>query len=86
MVNARLSWVAPTENVDGTPLEDLAGYRIYHGTASRDYAAPPIAVTDPSAVSYELTLTSGTHYVAMTAIDAEGNESAFSNEVVKTAP
>lgn len=27
----RISWTAPTTNADGTPLVDLAGYRIYRG-------------------------------------------------------
>ncbi|MFQ5610302.1 MAG: putative Ig domain-containing protein, partial [Woeseiaceae bacterium] len=26
-----VSWTAPTLNADGTPLVDLAGYRIYYG-------------------------------------------------------
>src|SRR6266850_2451987 len=28
------SWVAPTTNADGSPLTDLAFYRLYFGTAS----------------------------------------------------
>jgi hypothetical protein len=31
---ATLTWDAPTTNADGTPLTDLAGYRIYYGTTS----------------------------------------------------
>ena len=34
---ATLSWVAPSTNEDGTPLTDLAGYKIYYGTASGNY-------------------------------------------------
>jgi hypothetical protein len=30
---ATLSWTAPDENTDGTPLINLAGYRIYYGTS-----------------------------------------------------
>ena len=29
--------VAPSINEDGTPLTDLAGYKIYYGTASGNY-------------------------------------------------
>jgi len=29
----RLSWSAPTQNADGTPLTDLQGYYIYAGDA-----------------------------------------------------
>jgi hypothetical protein len=34
---AILTWEAPTKNTDGTPLLDLAGYKIYCEPASRDY-------------------------------------------------
>ena len=80
-----LNWVAPDENVDGTPLTDLAGYRIYYGTASRDYSGM-VQVNNPAETSHTLSLASGDYYVAMTALDQEGNESAYSNEVLKTAP
>ncbi len=77
-----LAWQAPTENVDGTPLTDLGGYRIYYGDTSRSYTES-VEVTEPGADSYALTLSSGQYYFAMTAVDADGNESAYSNEVVK---
>ena len=80
-----LNWVAPTENVDGTPLTDLARYRVYYGTSSRSYGTP-VQVNNPAATSVQITAASGDYYVAMTAIDAEGNESAYSNEVLKTVP
>jgi hypothetical protein len=32
--SATLSWAAPTENMDGTPLTNLAGYQIYYGTSA----------------------------------------------------
>ena len=28
------SWTAPTTNADGSPLTDLAFYRVYYGTAN----------------------------------------------------
>src|SRR5690606_32266329 len=34
---AELSWEAPTENEDGSPLTDLAGYKIYWGTQPDEY-------------------------------------------------
>ena len=80
-----LNWVAPDENEDGTPLTDLAGYRIYYGTSSRDYTGM-VELNDPFDTSHTLSLASGDYYVAMTALDQEGNESAYSNEVLKTAP
>lgn len=77
-----LAWQAPTENVDGTPLTDLAGYRIFYGEQSRSYTEE-LALTDAAATDHSLTLPSGYYYFALTAVDAAGNQSAFSNEVVK---
>ena len=79
----QLSWVAPDENVDGSTLTDLAGYRIYYGTSSRDYS-DMVSLNNPAATAHTLTLASGDYYVAMTAMDADGNESGYSNEVIKT--
>jgi len=80
-----LSWKAPTENVDGSALTDLAEFRIYFGDSSRSYSET-LNVTDPSVESQALELASGTWFFAMTAVDADGNESGLSNEVIKTAP
>ena len=77
-----LSWVAPTTNSDGTALTaltDLAGYKVYYGTASGVYGTP----TDAGNVTtYSLTgLTKGTtYYVAVTAYDTSNNESVKSTE------
>lgn len=80
-----LSWVGPTQNVDGSPLTDLAGYRLYVGLSRGAYGTPS-ALLDAGASSHELDLETGTYYLAMTAVDADGNESAFSNEIERTAP
>ncbi len=79
-----VSWSAPTENVDGTPLDDLNGYRVYYGDFSGSYVGSE-DVADSLATTANLTLAAGDYYVAMTAIDIDGNESDFSNEVFKTA-
>ena len=78
----QLSWVAPTQNVDGTPLTNLAGYRVYYGTQSGTYS-DSVDVNDASATQIGISAPMTPHYVAMTAIDADGNESTYSNEVVK---
>ena len=79
----QLCWQPPTENVDGTPLTDLAGYRIYWGDASRDYYGMQLE-PDAAATCAEVIIDPGTYYFAMTAFDADDNESGFSNEVTKT--
>ncbi len=80
---ASLSWVAPTTNVDGTPLTDLAGYKIYYGTSSGNYTSN---INIGNATNYQVAnLTNGLiYYFAVTASDTSGNESGYSNEASKT--
>jgi hypothetical protein len=66
-------------------LTDLSGYRIYYGSESRNYS-DQVEINDATASSHTLSLSSGDYFVAMTALDRDGNESAYSNEVVKTSP
>jgi hypothetical protein len=80
---AQLSWTAPTENVDGTPLTDLAGYRVHWGTARRNYSQNA-RIDGASNRQYAVTLSPGTWYFAVTAVNAAGEESAYSGEVSKT--
>lgn len=77
-----LSWNPPTTNEDGSPLTDLAGYKIYYGTSSRNYS---FYINVGNVNSYTVNnLTEGaTYYFAVTAYDNSGNESKFSNEVSK---
>ncbi len=82
--NMSLSWVAPTENVDGSALTDLAGYSVYFGDQSRIYLGS-IDVNNANATSFNVSVPAGDYFVAMTARDGDGNESAYSNEVLKTA-
>ena len=79
-----LTWTPPTTNVDGTGLNDLAGYRIYYGTASGAYSNM-IDLTTPGLTSYVIeNLPLDTYYFVVTAYDYNNNESAYSNEVTKT--
>jgi putative Ig domain-containing protein len=79
-----LSWTPPTSNEDGSPLNDLAGYRIYWGTAQGVYqnSAP---IDNPGMATYVLdNLTPNKYYFVATAVDTSGNESAFSTVASKT--
>lgn len=78
-----LSWSPPARNRDGTPLTDLAGYRIHWGRSSRVYQRA-LLIGDPDATEHTLILPVGTYYLAMTAHNRAKRTSAFSNEVVKT--
>jgi len=80
-----VSWTAPTQNEDGTPLVDLAAYKFYYGTSSGNYT-DSVRVDNPGITTYLIeNLPAGTYYIAATAINAGEEESAFSNEAVKTA-
>ena len=72
---ATLSWAAPTTNVDGTPLTDLAGYKVHFGTSPGVYTS--IVVGDVT--SYQIDgLTKGkTYYFTVTAYDTKGSESDY---------
>jgi hypothetical protein len=79
-----LSWQPPTQNADGTPLTDLAGYNIYVGTGSSNYDYRQVRVDNPGLSSYVVeNLEPGTYYFAATSFNASGVESAFSGEAVK---
>jgi hypothetical protein len=84
-----LRWQAPTQNVDGSPLDDLAGYIVYWGTQSRNYTGVgggSFTINSPSTTQWEANLAPGAYYFALKAFDTDGNESAYSNEVLKPIP
>lgn len=81
--SADLSWTAPTQNVDGSALTNLAGYKVYWGNAPRAYASSA-SVSGAGTTTFTTNLTPGTWYFAVTAIDSTGAESEKTNEVSKT--
>ncbi len=84
---AAVSWEAPTTNDDGTPLADLAGYKVYYGTSSPLDKSTSPSINVGTATSYTLSgLTAGTYFFAATAYDTLGNESTLSEEVSKVIP
>jgi hypothetical protein len=79
-----LSWTPPTTNSDGTPLVDLAGYRIVYGQTSRQYSAVlDIPATSVTSAMIE-NLVPATWYFAVKAYTRTGVESDLSNEASKT--
>jgi hypothetical protein len=79
--SVNLSWVAPTENSDGTPLTDLKGYKIHYGTQSQAYT-DEIAVDNPTVTTYLVSsLPAGQYFFAVTAYNATGQESSPSDEI-----
>ena len=81
--SATLSWQAPTQNSDGSPLTDLTGYKIYIGNESGNYHTS-IEIDNPGITIYVVEhLTPNIYYFVLTAINGSGIESQFSNEVSK---
>lgn len=77
---AVITWNAPVSNADGTPLTDLAGFKIYYGTISGIYTDNiDVGRVTTSRIS---NLTDGLiYYFVVTAYDFAGNESGYSNEI-----
>jgi hypothetical protein len=81
---ATLSWTPPTENTDNSALTDLAGFKIYYGTAPGSYSET-IDVPSAGITSHVVeNLGAGTWYFIVTAYNSLGIESAPSDEVSKT--
>lgn len=81
LANVTLSWQAPTERADGTPLSDLAGFRIFYGRSRNDLDTT-IDLNNPGLSRYVVeNLTRGNWYFAMTAYDRAGLQSSRSPTV-----
>jgi hypothetical protein len=75
-----VGWAAPTTSADGLRLGDLAGFRVYYGTASGNYTS---SVDVPSATTLSATISglpTATYYVVVKAYDSSNNESSASGE------
>jgi hypothetical protein len=76
-----LQWTPPTQREDGTPLEDLAGYRVYWGQDSEQLDRSE-DVGNGGVSSYVIEgLIAGTWYVGVSAYDGAGMESQLSDVV-----
>lgn len=74
---AGYSWTLPTTNADGTPLEDLAGSRLYcNGVMKADIKAP--------ANTYDNDIPCKA--LTVRCYDTHGNESGESNTLKTIAP
>jgi hypothetical protein len=71
---ASLQWETPPSKVDGSPLDDLAGYRILYGRTA-DELDRSVLISNPTTTSYEFaTLAPGIWYFAVVAVNAGGLE------------
>ena len=85
--SALLTWVPPTQNTDGTPLTNLAGFTVYWGTTPGNYPNS-VRLTNPGLTTYlvENLLPGTTYYFVTTAFNGQNLESVFSNVASKTIP
>jgi hypothetical protein len=82
--SAALYWIAPTENTNGSPITNLAGYHIYYGTSAKALTTT-ITVDGGSTTNYTVTgLSAGTYYFSVVAYNTEGVDSENSNLESKT--
>lgn len=78
----QLCWQNPSENVDGSALNDLKEIQICVEEKNSCYG---FLTSDPGAqVCRNIPLNDGSWHIYGIAIDEEGNRSAKSNTVVKT--
>jgi hypothetical protein len=81
---ATLFWEAPTSNTNGSPLTNLAGYRIYYGSNPGELVQT-IQIGSIGMQTYVIDdLQPGTWYFAIVAVATNGVESSLSNIAVKT--
>jgi hypothetical protein len=82
--SANLNWSPVSKDIDGAPLKDLAGYKIYYGTSPHDLQKV-VVLNDPSQTSYRVEhLVPGTWYFSIVAYTKAGAEGSASNMASKT--
>jgi hypothetical protein len=78
-----LSWLPPSENTDGTPISDLAGFKIYYGLSDDSFPLS-IFIDNPGITLYVVdNLVPNTYYFVATSINSAGVESNRSNVAMR---
>jgi fibronectin type 3 domain-containing protein len=78
-----LAWSEPTSYIDGSPVAGTIGYKVYYGTSPRTYNHV-VDVQNRTSCSIGALSSGRTYYFAITAYDASGIESDYSNELITT--
>ncbi len=79
-----LSWNSPTQNTDGTPLRDLAGFEI-DWTRTNNGAKGSVEINNPSVSTYVVeNLAAGNYEFTIVALNDDDIESAPSNKAFKS--
>jgi hypothetical protein len=83
---ATLSWSKPTQNADGTPLTNLAGYIVRYGT-HLEALTEQIPVSSPNTTQLEIDhLSPGNWYFEVAAVNSADTESEFSSAASDAIP
>jgi len=81
---ATVNWTAPTTNTNGSALTNLARFRVLYGTSSSNLSQS-LTVDDPTRRSTAVSsLSPGTWYFAVRAVNTSGGESDNSNVATKS--
>ena len=82
LFSINLAWDAPSQDANGDPLTDLAGYRLYYGQQSPPTRANGAVLEIGLAASATVdSLEAGMWFFAVAALDGSGNESVPSPPV-----
>ena len=77
-----LIWTKPTD-LTGT----ITGYNLYYGEVGGAFIDPPIMITDPDTLTYQVTgLTNGTEYQFLVVSVVDGEQSQFASNLVTATP
>jgi|SRR3972149_8106699 len=81
--NNTMTWDSVTTNVDGSPITDLGGYKVYWKTGTNQYSdinSKPVGKVTSINIQTTIGDLKGNYCFVVTAYDISGNESDFSNE------
>jgi Putative Ig domain len=79
-----LNWTPPTQNMDGSPITNLAGYKVMYGSSPGQYSQTlNVPVATLTSVVIESLEAGRTWYFTVKSLNTSGVESDFSNEVSK---
>lgn len=81
-----VQWLPPTVNEDGSPLTDLAGFKILHGTRS-NIDTRVIDIPNPAATSFTIEdLPDGIHFFTITAYNRTATDGIASQQLAIKLP
>ncbi len=82
----KVAWNAPLQREDGSnlALAEIAEYRVYYGSKKGNYKNVIVVDGNSTLEAEDSGVPSGRYYVAVTTVDSEGRESAYSKEITVT--